>query len=149
MKKIIFILVSCLLATSMLTVSCGSDNNNPAPDPNLPVPDPEGTISLSFYYGNSEHSLLPNGTVYMYNGRFNTINSLGRFISVGQVAGLGNITKIPENGQWVDYISIFEGCGYILQAGGLYCRIYVESVTVNSAGNVNTALIKYQSPFNP
>jgi len=85
------------------------------------------------------------------------MNSNWLYASVGQVGGLGNVTKIPDSG-WTTTLAVTPGNGYVAACWGrnnsdeamiTFARIYVDNWTTaaGSSGIIGVE-IKYQYPFN-
>lgn len=151
--------MSCLIATSMFFVTgCSKDDPN---SPNNSVPDPEGTIRASMRnWSNGRTALTPDNCSYPFciggdDNFSSTGNGLWRFVTIGKVNGLGNITKIPDSG-WADYVAVLPGYGYV-GAGGYFSghsiagvthvRIYVIDWITSTSGGIIGAEVQYQSPF--
>ena len=71
----------------------------------------------------------------------------GQIVSVGAVAGLGDVYNAPEHG-WTSRTMAVPGCGYLVKASA-YARIYVVDYITSTGGGIIGAIIKYQSPFIP
>lgn len=78
-----------------------------------------------------------------------------KFVSIGKLKGLGNITKIPTSG-WASQVAVIPEYGYVgasygassyRMAGTTYLRIYVMDYIESIGGGVIGADVKYQSPF--
>lgn len=141
------------------TGACGSDPKDnpdtpvgpdtpdtPNVDPDKPVEDPLGTISLSMRDSDNGHTKLDD--IYIKTENFCASSGYVMFSSVGAVNGLGNVSYIPTNG-WTDKIKVTPGEGYVAYDGyrNKYYRIYVVSYIVSTTGGIIGADIKYQEPF--
>jgi len=135
----------------MLCVTgCTKDEPGDPETPSNSVPDPEGTVLVSMRNGNN------GGTaVYPVSGNTGFLidaedNFQGRFVSLGAMKGLGNVTKIPTTG-WAAKVKVVPGYGYVgasLGSGVTYFRIYVTDwITDAIYDGVIGADVKYQSPF--
>jgi len=156
-----FIIISCLLATNIfLFTGCGkeSDPNNP----DSKVSDPEGTITISVRNSNNGSTSIPiqlvtNQTYFGIDGGDNFWGVDWYFVNIGKVNGLGNVTKIPENG-WSSKCAVMRGYGYVGVGVGIkwtyanyvtFARIYVDDyITAAGTDGVIGAMVKYQYPFN-
>ena len=135
------------------------DNNN-GDNPNTPVADPEGTITMLVRNASNGSTKVPlDNSGFGIDGGNNFISrSSGydyaewRFASVGEVKGLGNVPKIPDSG-WSTTLAVIPGNGYVGVCYGrgriIFARIYVEEWTLAAGSNgIIGAKIKYQYPFN-
>ena len=74
--------------------------------------------------------------------------------SVGKVAGLGNITKIPDSG-YASKVSCSAGFGYVIcyddgsddANSKTYARMYIVEEITDPSGVITGAKVKYQYPF--
>ena len=162
MKKT-FKLLSLLLASALTlaTTACGDDDapmNPKDPDeptvvpPNKPVKDPDGTIVVN----------LRNDNDCIYIGSceiaMNDVNNFrmryGEIADIGEVAGLGNVTTIPESG-WTSRTVVVPGHGYVLRCQHYvpgpyqYTRLYASQFLTSTSGGIIGVQIKYQTPFEP
>ena len=171
MKRFNLFFMSCLLATSVFFVAgcdegpsgIGTNQGEPTypDDPPTPTPDPEGTITVSVRNASNGNTSVP-----LYSGEFvhggvsfgidngNNFHSgsAWRFASVGQVQGLGNVTKIPNSG-WSQKCTVIPGYGYLAVCAYFnrmtFVRIYVDREIIGAgSGGVIGYVIKYQYPFN-
>ena len=125
------------------------------------VPDPEGTITFSM--ANSGIRLGSNtaeqrgaGIGFANDGiwvAMTTSNNLFcqncTIASIGKVAGLGDIKKIPSSG-FASMIAIETGCGYVVKCNdGTYGRLYVVEWVISTSNAIIGAKVKYQYPFVP
>lgn len=144
-------MVSALLISSAFIVSsCGDDKDEPKDpnlpdqvDPNKPVNDPVGTVTMRMR--NDNDTKLGYMTVSPEN---NFKCSSGKIASIGPVAGLGNITDIPLTG-WSKNVAVVIGNGYVYYDDYKYYRIYASQWLIE-AGTSDAILgveVKYQSPF--
>ncbi len=142
MKIYRFWMLAVMIATSLVTISCGDDDPT---DPSNSVADPEGTVPVSMRNEDYGKTYL-KGEVYIDKGN----NFVGaNLVDMGTMKGLGNITKAPSNG-WARPVSVQKGHGYIAQLGnGPYMRIYVNEFTESTSGGIIGAKVKYQYPFIP
>lgn len=138
-----------LIAGSILTcpISCEKPNENDNEDekvvnPNTPVPDPEGTISLSMRNANNGKTIMDDRFIIDNGDNFTN----GFWVSLGKVNGLGNITKIPKLG-WTKTTSVKPGFGYVAYSNNVYYRVFVEDYIISTDGGVIGAEVKYQKPF--
>ena len=142
MKQYIFIFI--LLAFT----ACSSSNEGPDTPP-----DPEGTTEYKMLYSNI--SGIPIG----YGGRVTLTrenqfwvggDDSWRFVSVGPVDCLGDITKIPKSG-WTKEQFATPGNGYVIvRANGnesIFARIYVIDY-VKEGKDIVGIKIKVQDYFN-
>lgn len=141
-----------LLTTMMVSVlsfgivSCGGDDDIVDPNvgqptnPNTPVNDPEGTITLSMRNKDNGDTRLDN--IYIDKENFRGAS----FASVGAVMGLGNVSNIPTTG-WAEQMSVIAGHGYLAYGNNQFYRIYVINDIAGTSGGVIGADIKYQKPF--
>lgn len=144
MKRLLLYLLTIASIVAIAVCCEKSDNGDPdRPDPNTPVPDPDGTITLSMRNANSGKTYL--GNTYIYIDKADNFTN-GYFVSFGKVNGLGNVIRIPESG-WSDTIAVIPGEGYVAYSGGTFYRIYVTNYTTNIANEIIGADIKYQAPF--
>lgn len=155
-----FLYLFAAAALTLAPAACGSDPKDdpdtpvspdkpdtPTVDPDKPVEDPVGTITLSMRdYDNGDTSL---GNIYIRTENFRGRNGAVRFSSVGTVNGLGNVAYIPSNG-WTDQIKVTPGEGYVAYDTyqDKYYRIYVVDYITSTLGGIIGADIKYQEPFN-
>lgn len=143
-------LPALLISGAFIVSSCGDDKDEPKDpnlpdqvDPNKPVNDPVGTVTMRMR--NDNDTKLGYMTVSREN---NFTCSRGMIASIGQVAGLGNITDIPLTG-WSDNVAVVIGNGYVYYDGNQYYRIYASQWLIE-AGTSDAILgveVKYQSPF--
>ena len=148
MKKLSFyfswlaIAAMAVAATSCTKEEIGSPGTDPGSDPTVQVPDPEGTITLSMR--NDRGTYLDN----FYIDDADNFSG-GYFVSLGEMKGLGNVTRIPKHG-WSSKTAVVPGTGYVAYNSydGFY-RLFVTSYTVNTMNEIIGADVKYQTPFYP
>lgn len=154
-------LVALVAAAALGLAACGGDDENKDPNGNGggSVPDPEGTIQIQVR-NNKETWIEPDdsGCKLFIDSANNFSSNNGNvvaFVSVGKVAGLGNVRNIPERG-WAGSAAAFPGYGYFVRWKPYYysnevrfCRIYVVDYIKSTGGGIIGAKIKYQSPFVP
>ena len=148
MKKLSFyfsllaIAAMAVAATSCTKEEIDSPGTDPGSDPTVQVPDPEGTITLSMR--NDRGTYLDN----FYIDDADNFSG-GHFVSLGEMKGLGNVTRIPKHG-WSSKTAVVPGTGYVAYDSydGFY-RLFVTSYTVNSMNEIIGADVKYQTPFYP
>lgn len=148
MKKLSFyfsllaIAAMAVAATSCTKEEIDSPGTDPGSDPSVQVPDPEGTITLSMR--NDRGTYLDN----FYIDDADNFSG-GYFVSLGEMKGLGNVTRIPKHG-WSSKTAVVPGTGYVAYDSydGFY-RLFVTSYTVNTMNEIIGADVKYQTPFYP
>lgn len=149
MKKLSFyfsllaIAAMAVAATSCSKEEIDSPSTNPGNDPTVEVPDPDGTITLSMR--NNKGTYLDENFYIDDADNF----SGGYFVSLGEMKGLGNVTRIPKHG-WSSKTAVIPGTGYVAYDSydGFY-RLFVTSYTVNTMNEIIGADVKYQTPFYP
>lgn len=138
-----------LVTAVALCASCSKDDEPSDPnkpgnvDSNTSVADPVGTVTMRMR--NDNETKLGQMIVSPEN---NFSCSRGMIASIGQVAGLGNITDIPLTG-WSDNVAVTIGNGYVYYDGNQYYRIYAVQ-WLYEAGTTNAIIgveLKYQAPF--
>jgi len=169
MKNVYLFLIQALMALSLVCATgCSKDDPGSVitPEPtypdggdsggtNTPPSDPEGTITLSVRNVSNGKTAVPlySGIDFgIDNGNNFYSGSAWHFVSVGQVQGLGNITKIPDTG-WSTKCAVMTGYGYVGVCAGdnrmTFVRIYVDDVIIGAGnGGVIGYVVKYQYPFN-
>lgn len=128
-------------------------------DPDKPVPDPAGTVTVNIVNDDETISLGEPISIAMDNGNnFRAYSYVGscKIVNVGKVAGLGNITEIPTSG-WKEKAAVVPGEGYVLRWSrydsytGIteqsFARVYVVGYMESTTGGIMGAQIKYQCPF--
>lgn len=144
-------LMLCILLTTgaILAPSCSKNDEPDDPnkpenvDPNKPVADPVGTVTMRMR--NDNETKLGSMILSPEN---NFSCKAGMIASIGPVSGLGNITDIPLTG-WSDNVAVTIGNGYVYYDGNQYYRIYATQWLIE-AGTANAIIgveLKYQSPF--
>jgi hypothetical protein len=160
MRKTVYILMACLLATSALFIS-GCDKDDPD-NPSSSVPDPAGTVLVSMRnWDNGGTRVTPDGcygdfVIWRDDNFYHPDFDNYKFTTIGAMKGIGNITKIPASG-WADKVSVMPGYGYVgasyrsdvshTSIGVTYFRIYVEDYITSTSGGIIGAEVKYLSPF--
>lgn len=151
------------MMAAMLSVSitsCGGDDSpvsTPPPVPNdgnvVSNQDPEGTIVVNMNNGSSGNwiSIGLDSQIHINAANnFEGYNSYVDFASVGEISGLNKITSIPTSG-WAKSAAVIPGTGYVVRyrnsSSTTYARLYVVEHTVNTAGGIMGATVKYQCPF--
>ena len=152
-----------ILCAAALVTACGKDepgidpdnggsDQPPIIDPNEQVADPEGTVTISMRNENSGKTMLND--IYIDKAdNFNGSNSW-QFVNLGAMKGLGNVSYIPKSG-YADKVSVTPGNGYVaVRPANTYWgikeelyRMYVTGYTLDIAGQVIGAEVKYQEPF--
>ncbi|MCL2098148.1 MAG: DUF5036 family protein [Bacteroidales bacterium] len=96
--------------------------------------------------------VTPSGTGnYFYiDGANNFYGDYHKFVTIGPMKGLGNVTQIPSSG-WASEVAVQPGYGYVArcESYGAYVRIYVVKYVEAVGGGIIGADVKYQSPFVP
>ena len=165
MKKT-FKLLSLLLASALTltTTACGDDDapmNPKDPDeptvvpPDKPIKDPDGTIVVNLR--NDDDDIYIGDCGIAMNDVNNFRMQLGEIADIGEVAGLGNVTTIPESG-WTSRTVVVPGHGYVLRRSFnsgypsyntyyTYARLYATEYLLSTSGGIIGVQIKYQTPF--
>lgn len=140
--SLLAIAAMAVAATSCTKEEIDSPGTDPGSDPTVQVPDPEGTITLSMR--NDRGTYLDN----FYIDDADNFSG-GYFVSLGEMKGLGNVTRIPKHG-WSSKTAVVPGTGYVAYNSydGFY-RLFVTSYTVNTMNEIIGADVKYQTPFYP
>lgn len=150
------------LLTATVFISCGKDEEvSDTSNSTTSVPDPEGTVLVSMRNESNERTLVdlfPESgySPSLYIDKGNNFNCTGTmsFCVIGEVAGLGNIRSVPEQG-WASKVSVLPGYGYVARVYSyssgdyFYARLYVIEYIVNTSKEILGARIKYQTPFFP
>lgn len=156
----------CAMMSCVALTSCGDDEPEspktpdiPDVNPNTPVADPDGTISLSMHNASNGGTMLDDLSIGRDNN-FHT-DTYSMIVDCGEISGLGNIQYIPNEG-WAREVQVKPSHGYVLihysHMGGSaqpefqvkeVIRIYVQDWITNTMGEIIGADIKYQAPFNP
>jgi hypothetical protein len=140
--------------------TAGCDDKDSPDNPSDSVPDPEGTIIVSVRSsGNGGTDVMPDNCYYSFYIAKDDNFSGGywKFVTIGAMNGLGNVTKIPATG-WDPNVAVIPGWGYVaasymgnsysaLTSKVTFVRIYVLDYIENTSGGVIGADVKYQSPF--
>ena len=147
-KHCFYFSLLAIAAIAVAATSCSKEEidtpvTNPSSDPTVQVPDPEGTILISMR--NNKETYLDNNFYIDNADNF----SGGYFASLGEMKGLGNVTRIPKHG-WGNKAAVAPGTGYVAYDSydGFY-RLFVTNYTVNSMNEIIGADVKYQTPFYP
>lgn len=137
-----------MIAVAVSFAACDKDSpdnpdnpNGGTDNPGASVSDPAGTVTLKMRNAD-------NGKTYLDDILIDTGNNFtgARFVDVGPVAGLGNITSIPKVG-WTSRVAVNPGHGYVAYSNGSFYRLYVTSWTVTTGDLIIGAEVKYQKPF--
>jgi len=146
-KHYFYFSLLAIAAMAVAATSCSKEEidppgTDPGSDPTVQVPDPEGTITLSMR--NDRGTYLDN----FYIDDADNFSG-GYFVSLGEMKGLGNVTRIPKHG-WSNKAAVAPGNGYVAYDSydGFY-RLFVTSYTVNTMNEIIGADVKYQTPFYP
>lgn len=146
-KHYFYFSLLAIAAMAVAATSCSKEEidppgTDPGSDPTVQVPDPEGTITLSMR--NDRGTYLDN----FYIDDADNFSG-GYFVSLGEMKGLGNVTRIPKHG-WSNKAAVAPGNGYVAYGSydGFY-RLFVTSYTVNTMNEIIGADVKYQTPFYP
>lgn len=146
-KHYFYFSLLAIAAMAVAATSCSKEEidppgTDPGSDPTVQVPDPEGTITLSMR--NDRGTYLDN----FYIDDADNFSG-GYFVSLGEMKGLGNVTRIPKHG-WSNKAAVAPGNGYVAYdySDGFY-RIFVTNYTVNTMNEIIGADVKYQTPFYP
>lgn len=147
-KHCFYFSLLAIAAMAVAATSCSKEEidtpvTDPGSDPTVEVPDPEGTITLSMR--NNKGTYLDDNFYIDDADNF----SGGYFVSMGEMKGLGNVTRIPKHG-WSSKAAVTPGTGYVAYDSydGFY-RLFVTSYTVNTMNEIIGADVKYQTPFYP
>lgn len=149
LRKMLMLLLVTVFGLSF--VACGDDDEPEDPnkpevvDPDKPVADPEGTVTMRLR--NDTDTSLGDLSVTADD---NFHSDYGRIACIGTVSGLGNITAIPKTG-WSREMAVEIGKGYVYYDyhSGKYYRIFTTE-WLTAASNPDAIMgvaIKYQSPF--
>jgi len=136
------------LIFGIVAVCLSSCNKNNEIDTSVdkPIKDPEGTVIISIVGGSGGNNF--QGIFLNSAGNFYGTGNEWQFVTIGQTAGLGNVTSIPESGYSYEF-SARTGYGYIGKRSLItsttakieYIRFWAESAQVSGAE------IRYQYPF--
>lgn len=153
-------LVSCLAVMFALS-SCGGGDDSDEPDvpggtpvenPTKPVADPDDTVLVNLL-NNDDQSIYMGEAELRMNSSNNLVARRGEIISVGEVAGLGNIQAYPTSG-FSSQAACLPGNGYVIRYRNdsqvTWYRIYVTEFMESMAGGIMGCTLKYVSmPNNP
>ena len=112
-----------MIAVAVSFAACDKDSpdnpdnpNGGTDNPGASVSDPAGTVTLKMRNAD-------NGKTYLDDILIDTGNNFtgARFVDVGPVAGLGNITSIPKVG-WTSRVAVNPGHGYVAYSNGSFYR---------------------------
>jgi len=140
----------------------GNGDNGDNGNGNNGSQDPEGTVVVNMNSGSSGNYIdIGIGSSIQINAANNFVGySSVEFASVGEVTGLSKVTSIPTSG-WAKSVAVVPGTGYVARCHNAtysngtytyyykYARLYVVERTINTAGGIMGATVKYQSPFEP
>lgn len=162
MKK--FYLIATLAMSALLCgalSACGGDepDNPDEPDtppvvnPDKPTPDPENTVTVNLLNNGDDAKISLGEGIRVYIDPANNLCGYDgeQLLSVGTVAGLGNITGIPE-GEWKSAAAVVPGTGYVVRSASTpykFARLFVVGFMQSTAGGIMGATVKYQCPFVP
>lgn len=135
-----------MVAIACFMTACGGDDVDPNdPSPNDKIKDPEGTVTITMHNENSGETWLD----YFYIDKGNNFEgSYSWFCDYGEVAGLGNVAKIPKAG-WASTVAVKPGHGYVAydSSNDFFYRMYVVRYITNVYDEIIGAEVKYQKPF--
>lgn len=144
MKTKWFWMMCMIVMTSLVTVSCGDDD-----DESGAGNAPEGTITVNLTKSPShivDFGGNFGGMMWLSSNNFYTNNEV---LSLGEKNGLGsiNINKIPESG-WTDETACKPGYAYIVRRGGAdgvyyYTGIYLVRNIISTSGGIMGVEIQY------
>lgn len=131
---------------------CGKDEI-PGDNPEKEVDDPTGTILVSMRNeNNGKTAIAPKDAGSFYIDEADNFKGYSsyEFVTLGQMKGLGNVTRIPADG-WAEQVAVRPGYGYVAAYSGgssvVFTRLYVDSYMTAVGGGIIGAAVKYQSPF--
>ena len=137
------------MIVALLFTNCTKEDENQfETDPaHTVVPDPAGTVVLNVINNARSYEMQGVGALCLTSD--NNYYGWGGYgytgiNTIGEVAGLGNITKIPDGISWPSSVAAIPGYGYIINFHGHYVRFYVVD-WIASGGT----LIKYQAEWFP
>lgn len=158
--------VSIVFALGIAACSKEDEQNDPnkddviqVVDPSTPVNDPKNTVTVNLLVGQTskEGVYLSDFKIYINNasnlvGSYLGVGTVG-IVDIGQVAGLGNIASILDDGYKSD-VAIIVGHGYLIKAHHqkqyeetTYARLYVDSEIISTTGGIMGYRVKYQCPM--
>ena len=145
-----------MLMFAFLILGCSNnDEDNPLGEnsennPNVPVADPEGTVSMNILNNGEAFDLGDAGCDIAIDAGNNLKrgNSFVEFVDLGEMKGLGNITAIPVDG-WSSTVAAIPGHGYVIYFAvyKIYARLYVEKYLKNTDGGIVGVSVKFQQRF--
>ena len=163
MKTRILFLTAAFALTFAAT-SCSKDDdggntsgNGQSIDPNTPVPDPEGTMTVNIRNGGETSVDGINGIIIDGGNNFCAANYYTRYFSdLGAMKGLGNITDpvttgltskcavIPGHGYWC-YTNTkqFPSGKMAILDGSTHYKLYVDSWILGGTSSILGAVVKY------
>jgi hypothetical protein len=167
-KSVLFLMKTVLVLGLVFATGCGKDDDEGKDDggssgnnTEKTIPDPAGTITRNLSNSGirlNSYNSEERGTAIEFSDdvtwvAMTTSNEFRcqycSIASVGKVAGLGNITRIPTSG-FVGRNSVELGYGYVVACeDGTYARLYVVEWTKSTSGGIIGAKVKYQYPFVP
>ena len=156
-------LLMLMFASAAFIISCEKDAMMSGSNSQI-IPDPVGTIIANVSNNYQTEQYIFSAIPIQIDGANNFTTPNGwlpglAIASVGEVAGIGNITSIPQTG-WSSSVAVIPSYGYVVatpwqENGNIdydhlqYARIYVVDYIVGTSGGIIGATIKYQSPFIP
>lgn len=150
--KILSLKTIVFLSLWGILCGCGKDEI-PGDNPDKEVADPTGTILVSMRNeNNGKTAIAPKDAGSFYIDKADNFNGYGsyEFVTLGQMKGLGNVTRIPADG-WASQVAVRPGYGYVAAYSGgnsvVFTRLYVDSHMTAVGGGIIGADVKYQSPF--
>lgn len=140
------IAVTAIPLTSCSKDDSDSDSEKETTNTTKTIADPEGTVTINMLIGD-DYIWLGNHCPLLIDRGMNFVTQYGEIVDVGEVAGLGNVTSIPENG-WSTRALVTPGHGYIFRCiyaigSEFYSRIYVVNYLESTTGSLIGAQIKY------
>ena len=175
MKKIIYFLSVCLLATSVIFLGgCERKEKKltieyvyPPNPPTQPDSIPTGAVIVFMRNGNlhtDRNYIYPKNCDLPFfinksdnfQGESNTANDGWKFAVIGEVEGLWKITEKPADNStaWATEVAVKPGYGYVGQCDNensnvrAYVAIYVARLVKDAdTGGIIGAEVRYYSPF--
>lgn len=136
--------IAFIMCALFAVSACGEDDPN---DPNTPVDDPDGTITVNILNNGRDESVYLNG-IEVWIDEANNLCTQSDLLSVGNVAGLGNVNINSENiltAAWQRKAAITPGEGFILYSSpSRLARLYVVGFMESTGGGIMGAQVKYQ-----